>query len=1718
MLHLSTMPNLIKKYFFLCFFLFCCEISIWAQDLCDWHPRIETRTATCLDNGMIIFWFEDEDGNVYTSLPGGLEDVTLYHINVDGGDTIYSDYQPNANGLDTIYDLQAGTYIVGVKGACNRGGGDITLRNTVTTLTIESSYYLPSGNVIPTEATTLTGYGKRPTLSCSNTGRAQFLLEDGLYPYLITTTDVLGDTVRIDTFNGRMYDQTNVDDKKYNFKDYYTLDSLSAGTYYFMYTDACGYSFSLSSIEIEEVSLPVVDQIDIFASAGSSSGTQVDSNVIKIKAHMNYGYQYYIQAYTDSMRYRIVRKSSPETGQWKPYPSGTASVVTLYDTLQNVDKYCTLWEPLDSLIFQFNVSVDGCGDTTINRAFVYNKPNESKFSQKKDKLTVGLRRIEDAGEACKYGYFEYVDAIGVRYDYYSPDNAHQNNDDNVHRYHYTSPLVWIYSSRETEGLVYKRDTVQKINDYSWFTLEDAGINVSDFDDIPNHTIKKRYNIELVDGNGCSLYKKSEEYSYEMTEGTVRPHFSLTTEGNSNCCVTPRSIKIKSDGRVADSVVIDTIRLYRSPENNQYNFVASFNRTNLTWELNPASSDLDNWLGLGDLQYQGTVFGREFTISGYCLPSGPYYFEIITDCGIDTIEKNIGFMDKHMVSLKEEPVYVAEQVCADLYVTFTSGQYQIEKYNNDRYTGDTLAVQREDLDTRFKVVSGPTGGYRQNREYLLNEPIQFTRKGTYVIEMYPKQGAGTTLCEGSMSIFIQIEYDATRVDLDYAGALKCNETDTLGNVYVGAKAGNPPYYYTLYDTINLLGDPIARVKASRNEQLEIIYTSDVIDSIMQSGFGVAFMGSPMQTGKQLSCLIEDSCGVSFPINFFPQTLATMNKVWFDNDRKSDTICEGDSVQVHALEYGSFFGYKWTFRDYDSTNAVEFSHIANPYLTLPRGSLRGVYYVEIEKHGCGMDVFDSIYLEVKLSPSVEINLEMITDTLVCSGDSVYITLTPHSPVGMDSVNVSLAFENEMGVEMQNYRIRKDSTIVIPYHVMYPTHVYTLNIDDGNCAYHFADTTIEIKTISNKNMSNCDLVTWGDTLCQNDHAVLQAEGKHIHGIYTLQWYQDYEMTTLLSETTIDGNDQRSTYTTGPLPQDTVLYVRVLKDDYCPSHHAVNNKRVNFTNDLVYDMSCTDVVRLFDSGGPDNNYGQNQKWVMRFAADRPLTLHFQDFELAPTSALYVFSGSQTDMANSLLNALYYDSEIPELIVTESDTLTLVFVSKEHTARGWNAIIQTVGGEAIAKVVKPIYTELQDEVCQKQSGNYVDSKHVIGTIVPNDTISNMVRNAGTYSFSHTYQSNVFPYCDSIVTFHLRVNHPEYMEPTNVITTTWESNYPYEWYDSLYRYTDQYYHLLSGASGNECDRYDVLNLAVLKIDTLTQRVEICKGSNATLGVRITAPDMPRFFQHINHVGDVLCSDNTILPPDSFLRSGRQDAIGVVFYLNPRNNASGLAIALRDAYEGMDGRGPDYQPRLRGECVWASKKVTYNGQTTNNVYLNIYSRKVYKIYSAAAYDMNGRGNTDTIRKSTWNVLHIIDTTSENQRRDAFRLCAPAAYYCYYYNADSARAGKGLRTGDNTGIGPTGWYMPSLGEFGIYFANRLAVNRTLQMLRGSPHNAELMQGRVDYGNYYHDECYWTSTEGGHNINHQGAYRMAGKGQYIAHKADYHKAFTVNNPSFVRAIIAF
>lgn len=1550
-----------KLHFLLMMMLSLCMTFVCAQEV-PFHVRFSTGVASCYNNGTIVFALTDSDGTVLDSLPDGLSLVRIYHRSAPD-DTIRYSGRYYSGGFDTL-TMNSGTYLVGVEGLWYDGNGGYMRVDTQTVIEVTTTYIKPEASVLPLAASRISDAGNLPSLVCQNTGRVQLMMANGKFPYTVTVCDpATGDTLRSCVFHNYQYQ--GLDGTKAAYKYYYTFDTMPSGAWDFYVVDGCGYGLPRISHEVPTSHLPRLESIRLYA----SSGNFADTNVVKIGAVMDKNPGQFGQYIPQFASYRLVYEGL-ETKEWRPYPAVNGVTYTIYDTVYAAEKYCDIW---DHQIY-FEYKTEGCENWSGRVGFQLKKPDEEYFEKDTFNLSIGA---SVGGTPCNrikewrrdYYSIRYYSSLTANGKVYDPDYflyirfPNNTRDVDYYRYRYTHPLTWVYTDART-GNVIKMDTIRNITNFSFLRYEEVeAIYGSLQDTVLEIPVTRR----LLDRKGCELYSTLDTMTFFHCRGSVKKIWTIMQSGDDNvCCRKIASITLSD---VSEEFDIDPtwirLRLVQSPDHNRYNFVADYNPVEENWTI--IKENVDN-----PAMLEGTYDGRSFSLKDYCLLSGPYRFILETPCDTLQLGINASFPGYYKVDWIEEPAYSLARDCGNLYLAYTAGRYVKTTYSRSASVDweDTVSTVNE---ARIQIVSAPHSSYTNLEGFGLNAPLLVNMPGRYVFEVGTKLDIGNSC----MSRFVRdtVDISVNTVEFEYAYALLCDTSDMSGNAYVKGVNGTEPYTYTLYSQPDRQG-----------EVLGINHTG-------------VFLDVPMRSDQELSCLVSDSCISYFHVNFYPRTLADLRKVWFDGGMTAHTDCEGSTIQVHALSISGALRYDWSGPDGFR------AFTADPYVYIPRGGSSGWYKVSITYEPCEQVLMDSIYLNVWESPAIDI--AVAPDTMVCPGDTMTVYFTPSTPVDTDVVTFVVAFSNRDGVTKRSYSAAPGQTVTNQFVAFTDTKVYPLRVADGRCVYTSADAAdtavVHVRTDMNP---SCTLLTTYDTVCVGRDARLSAKST-LPAPYTIKWYGDYALSQLLKTDTLADEDRWSYYDTAGIIQRTVLYVAVETEGVCPTVNGLTRSTMNMQDGTTV-VECGQAYRLYDAGGRDGGYPITTETVHRFrsADGRPLAIHFDGLSLARTAHLLIFTGEEMH-PDSLLYDLQAGSWNPGVVISNGDALTLYFNGGKISASGWDAVVECAPGVAVADVWPKQETALADEVCQSQTRHYDDPYGVVPEIASAEELDMAIRKAGHYYFSKTYPDAGDHGCDSTVSFELFVN-PPFFHDTTVIVTDLQGG-SLQWCDSLYTRSGRYSVLRTRPDG--CDSVEVLNLVVLNTDLYAEN--ICRGDSTYMYVDVSGDghnENNSLSPSLALIGNVLCTDGSILPPDSFALSGKT-AKGVVFYADEAG-VHGLAVALSESQLPM--------------AVTMSAPLLL--MTPSLV--------------AAMSDMDGLSNTRRIRNAVNAVVNAD-----------FNLQAPAARYCYYFDHNTLQEGT-LHTG---------WYMPSLGELNKLYVNRLAVNKTLMWMAGQDSRIRPLAS----------SCYWSST---------------------------------------------
>ena len=164
----------------LIFGLICMFINVSLAQDCPFKVSLDVIDATCFYNGKIVYYVVDAYGNPISE--SDLNNSTLSRVRVytKVNDTDSANYSGRyyKGGVDT-FQIDYGTYIVGVEGVCEDGHGGYFKVDTETVMTINTSYIVPKISTFFIGDSSGYNIGRHPTLRCDELGRLQVRIEDG---------------------------------------------------------------------------------------------------------------------------------------------------------------------------------------------------------------------------------------------------------------------------------------------------------------------------------------------------------------------------------------------------------------------------------------------------------------------------------------------------------------------------------------------------------------------------------------------------------------------------------------------------------------------------------------------------------------------------------------------------------------------------------------------------------------------------------------------------------------------------------------------------------------------------------------------------------------------------------------------------------------------------------------------------------------------------------------------------------------------------------------------------------------------------------------------------------------------------------------------------------------------------------------------------------------------------------------------------------------------------------------------------------------------------------------------------------------------------------------------------------------------------------------------------------------------------------------------------
>ncbi|MCQ2283762.1 MAG: fibrobacter succinogenes major paralogous domain-containing protein [Bacteroidales bacterium] len=909
---------------------------------CSIKLNVTTAPSTCQANGEIHCTLSDTAGSI-------LEQIRYTYIPQVGLDSITHTELPD------ITQLRPGKYSVIVSALCAtqqaQSEAFTIISDTITNIVIGQEYDVPRCGIPYNIFSFSAPYGIVPAFECTHNGKVQINIEDGIFPYVIDIWKIHGaDTIFYKTATFDQHQHDGINPLKYDYFNYYTIDSLEIGDYYFLCHDGCGYYMPALSATVPRIKHSHLSQRDLLR---NSSGDLYSNNIITFKKIFsnipgdgsNDDYYRYSNQWEQHYEYRFINpntRGAQDTTPWRLIPTSPSSEIMLYDTVSAAADYSQLWYQNITL----QTRLVPCSDTIISSKFkIYPQYDNSDFTSLK---TLYNHSIPSYYDSCGYHSGLTERDYGILNISFLHSNLQCTNiGDSVNCHEYfgyttagtlnTSSLGVKYHNYITFPLRYKvtnlsADTVITFSEtdalkYQW-VFSWKGDPQWDGDSVV---------IEIFDANYNPLYATARYYDYYGFSQRTPDYFhpvkwiSLLEETSQHYCPdSEHSISLYqaygsptatwSSNSDMYTYFGDTIRIIESPHGNAYNFIATSNIPE-TWNYTKEHSETAFDISFGTYEEPGSHSIRptiKLTATG--LPNGRYVWVVSYPCEMknDTIVQDINYL--HIPDTAVKPTFLFEPQCSRLEIIPVAGSF---------------AYNGTNLDTYFDIRSEGILNHSINA-IQLGDTLSAGILGNYTLSMYALPDENPELlsqnpCYVWDSIIV---WDGNRFALDYLYAYVCDAHDETGFVRVRSKHGVEPYTYKLYDAPDGSGNVIA--------------TNNDGD----------FWDIPCHLGQGMSLELTDDCASHFITNFTINNLKEIRKGWAEDNQHDLHMYIGDTCHFYGISLGEV-EYVWT-----GPNGFE-AHTQNTILPITDELQSGRYYVAIYGSGCDI-IQDSLTLFVRGVP--------------------------------------------------------------------------------------------------------------------------------------------------------------------------------------------------------------------------------------------------------------------------------------------------------------------------------------------------------------------------------------------------------------------------------------------------------------------------------------------------------------------------------------------------------------------------------------------------------------------------------------------------------------------------------------------------------------------------------------------------------------------------------
>ena len=863
----------------------------YSQSSCTIKLEASIEHCTCINNGKIVFNLTNTS-----------------ECDIDTNNIRYSLFSPtnsisSVNSISPVFNnLPPGEY-TGVVSALNHTGGigpdAIVILHDTIQLTLNTSYTEPTMGILDNEFSLANPFGKVRSLSCKATGIIQVVISGGKMPYSIQVLKSSGgifQNYKTQTFENQQHYGSNPAQMDYH--EYYNIDSLSAGTYRLVFTDACGYTLPYYETSLGEV--PDMESSASLSLQAMNDDANKHNSIYINQFSMNGAVgsfaqkaDYYALQQRDSgmiyWKYRWIEPSIngmvPDTTEWTDFVFGR-----LDHTIGNAEKYCDLWDK--ELKFQVQ-------DVVCNHMKEYTVSLQKPFT---------LFRYFEKSISYPALNHVYTDSCGKhqfsaqkrQYDY---DFVPYNDANKLFTAKTTGSRNIRYYITDSET-----DTVMMTGITDKYDFRDMSYRqVFDFDSIYHGKIA---NFKVLDALGCTLSDRSFTISSKTIGSITNPSFY--TYGQSDtvnfCGHSTSTVPLKFTLGLSD---LDTFQIKESPGG----------LSNMTMVYR---ADLGYWIRLdSNTNISVSKYFYDWAIHGL-ISKGSFIMRYKSGCyettsNLNLLPNNNG-IGRYYVP--EKACYKIEPTCTGMRIIPLSGSYK--QHGFDSGTNEPIV---NNLGAIFRLYGNPGSPDNITGYYHLGDTIDISIEGNIRIEMCDIYNYTNPehLCHFRDTV---IHCAKPQLQYDYFYSYCCKIGDTVSTVRTRAKGGIPPYLYLI-----------------RDKHGNLLDSNRVGD----------FFNVPLPHHDTVMLRVIDQCGTNFIYKGQIIEQQQIKKAWFTDGSDHHTQHDSSFCQLYAITLDDI-DYHWHGPGGFASDEQ------NPNFFIPVDSnMSGKYYLSIKDSVCGL-LRDSLTLKV------------------------------------------------------------------------------------------------------------------------------------------------------------------------------------------------------------------------------------------------------------------------------------------------------------------------------------------------------------------------------------------------------------------------------------------------------------------------------------------------------------------------------------------------------------------------------------------------------------------------------------------------------------------------------------------------------------------------------------------------------------------------------------